>query len=95
MKKEEIKNEEDIGKKELELGCGEIGNDMNLELKRNKLENKKNKIEREKQKLEESKNNLENQQKKEFMYIEHLENELNNNKKKYTRKNKVNRIKKK
>ena len=82
IKREQINYNENFEKKRMELKYGKMGNDMKLEIFQSKLNSKKNEIERERKILEDNKIHLENYQKREMMFIENQENELDKKKKK-------------
>ena len=82
IKREQINYNENFEKKRMELKYGKMGNDMKLEIFQSKLNSKKNEIERERKILENNKIHLENYQKREMMFIENQENELDKKKKK-------------
>ena len=82
IKREQINYNENFEKKRIELKYGKMGNDMKLEIFQSKLNSKKNEIERERKILENNKIHLENYQKREMMFIENQENELDKKKKK-------------
>ena len=82
IKREQINYNENFEKKRMELKYGKMGNDMKLEIFQSKLNSKKNEIIRERKILENNKIHLENYQKREMMFIENQENELDKKKKK-------------
>ena len=81
LRREELRNKEELDKKELQIKYKQKEYDLSLEILKNKFENKKNEIFRERQKLNESKKYFEQYKNNELRNIENKENELVNREK--------------